>query len=356
MMDFKPILIINPGSTSTKVAIWHNGDLIHQQTVRHPEKELVRFPRVIDQFDLRIMAVQSAFADWLQTGKLSAVVGRGGPLRPLEGGTYIINGRMLDDLRSGKYSNHASNLGAVIAHDIAMQLGLPCFVVDPVTVDEFSVFARISGLPGIERKCRSHALNIKAVAREVANNIGKPLRETNFVVTHMGGGLSICALAAGKIADVNDGLLGMGPFSPERAGALPIGALVKLCYSGEYTQEDLLHRLSAEAGLKGYLGTSDLVEIEKRIDSGDEQAELYYNAMLYQIAKEIGAVAAALKGNIDGVILTGGMANSERLVKTLKSYVAFLGQVYVLAGEKEMEALALGALRVLEGKEEAKLY
>ena len=229
-------------------------------------------------------------------------------------------------------------------------------MVDPVTVDEFTPYARLSGLPQIERKCRSHALNIKAVSREAAAKIGKPLNQTRFVVAHMGGGLSICALENGRIVDVNDGLLGMGPFSPERAGALPIGGLVEVCYSGEFGREDLIRKLSSESGLKAYLGTSDLIEIESRIENGDADARLYFNAMLYQIAKEIGAMAAVLKGNLDGIILTGGMANSERLTNTLKDYVSFLGRVFIFAGEREMEALALGAFRVLAGEEEAKTY
>lgn len=350
------VLVINPGSTSSKIAVWKPGGPVLQETVKHPADQLARFPQVVDQFDLRREAVEEVVSDWLDPDRLAAVVGRGGPLRSLEGGTYFINERMLDDLRSAKYSNHASNLGAILAHHLAGELNIPCFVVDPVTVDEFIDLARVSGLPEIVRKCRSHALNIKAVARQAAAMLNKPLDQTHFVVAHMGGGLSICALSGGKIIDVNDGLLGMGPFSPERAGALPIGALVELCYSGKYTKEELIRRLSSEAGLKAYLGTSDLVEIEKRIEAGDRNAKLYYDAMLYQIAKEIGAAAAALKGNLDGVTLTGGMAHSERLTETLKSYISFLGRVFVFPGEKEMEALALGAFRVLDGKEEAKIY
>jgi butyrate kinase len=352
----KPVLVINPGSTSTKIAVWSVEGSLVQETVSHPAEELGEFPRVVDQFDLRLESLKRVVGDWLVPERLSAVVGRGGPLRPLAGGTYSINQSMLDDLRSAKYSNHASNLGALIAHHLAAELTVPCYVVDPITVDEFTRLARISGLPGIERKCRSHALNIKAVSRKVASQIGKPLDQTGFSIAHMGGGLSICALDGGKIVDVNDGLLGMGPFSPERAGALPIGPLVELCFSGKYTKEELLQRLSMESGLKAYLGDADLVAIENRIDDGDNEAELHYNAMLYQIAKEIGAVTAALKGGIDGVILTGGMANSKRLVETLKTYVAFLGPVFIVAGEMEMEALAQGAFRVLSGEEEPKEY
>ncbi|MBU1882172.1 butyrate kinase, partial [bacterium] len=301
-------------------------------------------------------AVNQAVGDWLKQGKLAAVVGRGGPLRPLQGGTYSINENMLADLTSAKYSNHASNLGAIIAHHISRMLHIPSYIVDPVTVDEFSDYARISGVPEIQRKCRSHALNIKATAREAAAMIDKEVSETNFVVVHMGGGLSICALRGGFIIDVNDGLLGMGPFSPERAGALPIGALVKLCFSGEFTEEELIRKLSTGSGLKGYLGTPDCVEIEKQIEAGDDQARLYYQAMLYQIAKEIGAMAVVLKGNLDGILLTGGMANSVYLTNTLKEYISFLGEVIVIAGEREMEALASGAFRVLKGQEEARTY
>ncbi len=350
------ILIINPGSTSTKVAVWAENKLVLQETVKHPADELAKLPKVVDQFDLRLKAIREAVKSWLRSGKLSAVVGRGGPLRPLQGGTYAINEQMLDDLKKAKYSNHASNLGAIISHHIAGELNLPCYVVDPVTVDEFTPLARISGFPGIVRKCRSHALNIKATARLAADELGKPLIATNFVVAHMGGGLSICALAGGKIVDVNDALLGMGPFSPERAGALPIGALVEAAYSGEYSKEELIRRLSSQSGLKGYLGTADLVEIEKRIDKGDADARLYFDAMIYQIAKEIGAAATVLKGNIDGVILTGGMANSTRLVESIRQYISYLGRVFVYSGEKEMEALAEGALRVITGEEEAKIY
>lgn len=350
------VLVINPGSTSTKIAVWGVSGPLLQQTIVHPSDELSRYPRVVDQFHLRKDAVEEAVGDWLTKNKLAAVVGRGGPLRPLEGGTYFINQRMLEDLRSGKYSNHASNLGAILSHYFAGRLDIPCFVVDPVTVDEFTDLARVSGVPEIQRKCRSHALNIKATAREAAAMIGKGIEDTRFVVAHMGGGLSICALQGGRICDVNDGLLGMGPFSPERAGALPIGALVKLCFSGKFDEGGLLQKLSTESGLKGYLGTSDLVEIERRIEAGDSEARLYYDAMIYQIAKEIGAIAAVLKGDMDGIILTGGMAHSTRLTNGLKEYIGFLGRLFVIPGEKEMEALALGAFRVLQGKEEAKTY
>jgi butyrate kinase len=350
------VLVINPGSTSTKVAVWSLEGPVLQKTANHPSEELAKYPQVVDQFQLRMKAIQAVVSDWLEPHKLAAVVGRGGPLRPLEGGTYRISDSMLDDLRSAKWSNHASNLGAIIAHHLAGQLAIPCFVVDPVTVDEFHPLARVSGVPEIRRKARSHALNIKATARQAAASINKPLELTNFVVAHMGGGLSICALQGGRIIDVNDALLGMGPFSPERAGALPIGGLVKLCYSGKFTEGEIVRKLSTESGLKAYLGTPDCVEVERRIAAGDEEAKLYYDAMLYQIAKEIGAMAAVLRGKLDGIILTGGMANSPLLTETLQGYVSFLGKVFVIPGEKEMEALALGAFRVLEGKEEAKVY
>jgi butyrate kinase len=351
-----PVLVINPGSTSTKIAIWGMEGALMQKSIQHSAAELAKHPLVTEQMQLRLTAVQNSVTEWLVPGKLSAVVGRGGPLRPLEGGTYKINEHMLEDLRSGKYSNHASNLGAILADYFARKLNIPCYVVDPVTVDEFIPPARISGMPEIQRKCRSHALNIRAVAREVAAKLGKKLEQTTFVVAHMGGGLSICALQGGKIIDVNDGLLGMGPFSPERAGALPIGALVELCFSGTFTKENLLAKLSTGSGLMAYLGTSNCADVERDIEAGDGNAKLYYDAMLYQIAKEIGAIAASLKGKFDAIILTGGMANSAYLLDTLKGYVSFLGKIFVIPGEKEMEALALGAFRVLEGKEQAKTY
>jgi butyrate kinase len=351
------IIVINPGSTSTKMALFTDSERIAEAAVVHRSEELAVFDNVADQFSLRMKNIDV----WLENQNISecrviAVVGRGAPVRPLEGGVYNINEKLLDDLRSMRYSNHASNLGAIIADHLGKRYAVPAMIVDPVTIDNFTDYARVSGIPEIERKCRSHALNIKEVCRRYAEKIGKTLGTCSFVAVHMGGGVSVAAVKCGKIVDVNDALLGMGPFSPDRAGALPIGALVTLAYSGKFTEKELLNRLSRESGLKAYLGEADLRKVEDMISGGDKKAELYYNAMIYQIAKEVGAAAAVLKGDFDAVILTGGMANSQKLVGILKEYISFLGQLVVVPGEFEMEALSAGAARVLEGKEMAKEY
>lgn len=351
------LLVINPGSTSTKIALFDGDRVVSQATVRHNPAELAEFDHVADQFDYRMGHIDQ----WLDSvgvplNSLAAVVGRGAPLRPLEGGSYAINRRMLDDLRSHTYSNHASNLGAIIADALSRRYGVPALISDPITVDNFTDLARISGLPEIERKCRAHALNIKEVCRREAATRGWKLDEVNFVCAHMGGGISVAALEKGRIVDVNDGLLGMGPFSPDRAGALPIGALVKLCYSGTYTEKDLLDRLSKQSGLVAYTGKADLRDVEQLIESGDSRAALAFDAMAYQIAKEIGQAATVLCGDLAAIILTGGMAHSQRLVAAITRRVSFIGPVEVVAGEFEMEALAAAGVRYLAGDELLKEY
>ncbi len=351
------IIVINPGSTSTKMALFHKCEKIAEENVTHPSQQLAAFDNVADQFELRMKGIDA----WLTSHKIEqkkvvGVAGRGAPLRPLEGGVYWINGRMLEDVKKMKYSNHASNLGAIIADHLGRRYNVPAIIADPVTTDNFIDLARVSGIPEIERKCRAHALNIKEVCRREAEKLGKKLEECNFVAVHMGGGVSVAAVQGGKIVDVNDALLGMGPFSPDRCGALPIGALTKLAFSGKFTEKELLDKLSRKSGLMAYVGQSDLREVEKLIDSGDNKAELYFKAMAYQIAKEIGAYAVVLKGKFDAIVLTGGMAKSEKLVNLLKGYVSFLGKVVVAPGEFEMEALAAWAVRVLENKEIPKEY
>jgi butyrate kinase len=263
---------------------------------------------------------------------------------------------MLDDLKSARYANHASNLGSIIAHHLAGKFGVPSLISDPVTTDNFTELARISGVPEIVRKCRSHTLNIKEVCRREAARLGRKLEEVNFVAVHMGGGISVASLQGGRVVDVNDALLGMGPFSPDRAGAVPIGALVKLCYSGKFTEKDMLARLSKQSGLVAYIGKADLREVEKMIADGDGKARLYFNAMAYQIAKEIGAAATVLKGDFAAIVLTGGMAHSDLLVREIRQYIDYLGEVVVVPGEFEMEALAAAGLRFLHGEEELKEY
>jgi len=351
------IIVINPGSTSTKMALFKGKERFSEETVSHPPEELAAFDNVADQFSLRMKNIDNWLTEQgVDKKKIVAIAGRGAPLRPLEGGAYSINEKMLDDLRKARYSNHASNLGAIIADFLGKRYNVPAVIVDPVTIDNFTVYARISGIPEIERKCRSHALNIKEVCRREAEKMNKSLEETSFVAVHMGGGISVAALERGKIVDVNDALLGMGPFSPDRAGAMPIGGLIKLAYSGKYTENELLTKLSRESGLKAYIGEADLRTVEKMIDDGDRKAELYYGAMIYQIAKEIGICATVLRGNFDAIVLTGGMAKSEKLVKTLQEYIAFLGKIIIVPGEFEMEALAAGAVRVLKKTEIPKEY
>ena len=351
------LLIINPGSTSTKAALFDGDRSVSEEVVRHDAAELARFDNVADQFDYRMKAID-AWIDSLRIapGDIEAVVGRGAPLKPLEGGSYEITTDMLDDVRTGRYSNHASNLGAIIAHHLAERYGVPSLVSDPITVDNFTDLARISGVPEIKRKCRSHALNIKEVSRREAAKDGHELEEVSFVTVHMGGGISVAALRRGKIVDVNDGLLGMGPFSPDRAGALPIGGVMELCFSGDYTRKELTDKFSKKSGLFAYLGEADLLRVEAKIDAGDQEAALCFEAMAYQIAKEIGACAAVLEGVFDAVILTGGMANSKRLVDAISRRVAWMKPVRVVPGEFEMEALAAAGVRFLNGVDELKIY
>jgi butyrate kinase len=349
--------VINPGSTSTKIAVWTRDEALYEENIKHPQDEISKFDKVTEQYNLRISQIRKAFDDFgVANHTVVAVAGRGAPLKPLKGGSYSINQAMLDDLHSCKYANHASNLGAIIASKLANEYGVEAYVVDPITIDNFIPEARISGVPEIVRKCRSHALNIKANAREVATSIGKTIDTANFIVAHMGGGISVCALRRGMIIDVNDALIGMGPFSPDRAGAVPIGALVELCYSGKYTMKEMITRLSKQSGLVAYLGSSDLIEVEKMINGGDQKARETFKAMAYQIAKEIGAMSASLKGKIDGIILTGGMAHSRMLLDEIEQYIGHLGEVFERPGELEMRALAEGVFRVVDGKEGPKEY
>ncbi len=351
------MLVINPGSTSTKMALFDGEKKQAEEIIRHDSEQLGKFDNVADQFDYRMEAINRWIESLqLEAGQVKAIVGRGAPLRPLEGGAYQITDSMIEDVRTGKYSNHASNLGAIIARHLGERYGVPSLISDPVTVDNFTDIARVSGVPEIERKSRAHTLNIKEVCRREAARLGKRLDEISFVAAHMGGGISVAALKRGRMVDVNDALLGMGPFSPDRAGALPIGGLVKLCYSGQYTEKEMIGKLSRKSGLAGYVGQADLREVEKMIDSGDEKALLAFNAMAYQIAKEIGTAAVVLAGDFEAIILTGGMAHSKRLVDEISKYVSFLKRIVVVPGEFEMEALAAAGNRFLCGEEQLKKY
>ncbi len=347
------VLVLNPGTTSTKISVFDGEEEVYRDTVRHDAKTLHGLGSVADQEDHRFMLIDQSIPLEKRQGWV-AVVGRGGLLRPCEGGTYAVDDGMLSDARGARYGEHASNLGSILAHRFAEKEGLPAFVVDPVTTDDFDELPRVSGVPGIERKCRAHALNIKATARHAAHKIKMPFEEANFVVAHLGGGISVAALRGGRIADVNDGLLGMGPFSPERAGALPLQGVIDLVRDKGYDEAKRI--FSRESGFVGYFGTSDLIEVEKRIENGDGKAKLVFDAMIYQIAKEIGAMVAALKGRVHGLVLTGGLIKSQRLREELLGYISTLAEPFVFEGEMEMQALAEGALRVVRGEETAKRY
>jgi butyrate kinase len=354
MQKFK-ILIINPGSTSTKVALFQGDQNVINKTIMHTDQELSVSKKVIDQLEIRERAVRS-FIDENLISEIDAVAGRGGLLRPLQGGTYRVSAAMCKDLEESRYGEHASNLGPILARRFGKMLGVPAYIVDPVTVDEYEPSSRISGVPGIERKCRTHSLNIKSVARRCAREMGKALEDTTFVVAHLGGGISVCALSGGRIIDSTDGLLGEGPFSMERAGTLPLSGVIDLCLDKDLSKKEVLSLFSRQSGFKGYLGTDRLTDVLDRIKAGDKHAALIFDAMVRQTVKWIGAMIALVKGKMDAVILTGGMANSKYLTNTLCTHISPLAEVRLYQGEFEMEALAEGVLRVLKKSEASLKY
>lgn len=348
------ILAINPGSTSTKIAVYHDKNLIKSQNISHPVEELKKYDKIVDQLDFRYEAI----SQWLKDNNFhsfDSIVGRGGLLRPMESGTYPVNDDMIKDLHIGVQGEHASNLGGLIAKKIADSFNVKAYIVDPVAVDEIEDIARISGMPEIPRKSLLHALNVKAVAHRVAKDLGKSIDEVNFVVAHLGGGISVVPITNNKMIDVNNANE-MGPFSPERTGGLPVGDLVKMAFSGKYDLPTMKKMITREGGLVGYLNTNDVREVEKLIDQGDKRAELVFNAMAYQIAKEIGAMATVLYGKLDKIVLTGGMSHSQRLTDKITEYVGFIAEVVKYPGEDEMIALTEGVLRVLNNEEQEKTY
>lgn len=351
------ILVINPGSTSTKIGVFDNERSIFEKTLRHETDKINTFPSIIDQYEFRKRTIlETLDQDGMNISKLSAVCGRGGLLRPIEGGTYSVNDQMLTDLRNGFAGQHASNLGGILAYEIAIGLNIPAFIVDPVVVDEMEAIAKVSGVPSIERKSIFHALNQKAVARRVAASLEKKYEDLNLIITHMGGGITVGVHKEGRVIDVNNGLHGDGPFSPERAGTVPAGDLVSMCFSGDFYREEVMKKLVGQGGLVGYLGTNDAVKVEKMINAGDEKAALVYTAMAYQIGKEIGSASAVLKGKVDAIVLTGGLAYGKQFVKDISSYIDWIADVIIYPGENELQALAEGTLRVLRNEEDAKNY
>lgn len=357
MAETKKVLVINPGSTSTKIAVFNGSNAVLEHSIDHPVDELRRFERITDQYAFRKKGILDALSTPpVNLESLHAVVGRGGLIYPVSGGTYAINDRMLADLRDGVMGEHASNLGGLIAHEIALEYRIPAYIVDPVVVDEMARPARYSGVPGIQRSSIFHALNQKAVARRAAERRSGRYETFNFIVVHLGGGITVGAHERGRVIDVNDGLNGEGPFTPERSGGLPALKLVKRCFSGEYTFEEITRQIKGGGGLTGYLGTNDGREVARRIEQGDHEAQAVFEAMAYQVAKEIGAMAAVLRGSVDGILITGGLAHNSAFTAMIEERVGFIAPVELYPGEHEMVALALGAIRVLTGEEEALEY
>jgi len=350
------ILTINPGSTSTKIAVFDDEKPILEKSIQHSELDLSEFDKVWDQYEFRKrMIVETMHLDGIEIDSLSAVVGRGGLLRPVVSGTYAVNEAMIQDGREGVQGHHAANLGPVLAFGIAWDLGVPSFMVDPPSVDEFEPLARLSGHKDIPRRSLLHALNIKATARLAVRDMGKKLEDVNLIVAHLGGGISVVPVKKGMMIDTNNANSG-GPFSPERAGGIPTMGLIDHIFDNSLSREDSQRALIGRAGLVSYLGTNSAKEVEERVEAGDKEALQVYEAMAYQIAKEIGGMATTLKGEVDAIVLTGGLAGSEMLANWIRERCGFIAPIQVYPGQDEMKALAMGGLRVLRGQEQAKEY
>ena len=352
------ILVINPGSTSTKFAVYDNTVCSLLKTLHHSMAELAPFKRISEQFEFRKNLILSELKhDRIDLDSINIVIGRGGLTYPLKSGVYYINELMVDHCRKGVMGEHASNLGSLIAFDIAnMNPGTTALVADPVVTDEMNDLARVSGHPLFQRKSIFHALNQKAVARQHAAKIGKHYEELNLIVVHLGGGITIGAHKNGKVIDVNNGLDGEGPFSPERTGTLPVGALIELCFSGKYSIEDIRAMVNGQGGLVAYLGTNDAREVEIAVNQGDEKSAFYLEAMAYQVSKSIGEMATVLKGNIDGILITGGIAYDRKLMAQIRERVEFIAPVSIYPGQDELKSLAMNALMVARGEVEAFIY
>lgn len=356
-MGKRLILAINPGSTTTKFSLFEEDKLVFENTLTHSADELSEFPNVTDQLQFRKDLIMTILAKHgVDIKRITVIVGRGGLLKPIESGVYKVNQKMKDDLMSLKYGAHASNLGALIADDIAACVpGSLAYTVDPVVVDELQDVARISGLPEIERRSIFHALNQKAVSRLYASSVNKRYEDLNLIVAHMGGGISVGAHRKGRVIDVNNALDGDGPFSVERAGGLPSGQFADLCLSGKYTQEEIKSRLTGKGGIVAHLGTNNFKEVSK-MALNDGKVNLIKRAVAYQIGKEIGSAAAVLDGRVDAIILTGGLAYDDDHVKYVTGMVSFIAEVVVYPGEDEMKALAFNALLAMDGKLPIRVY
>jgi butyrate kinase len=358
MTEKNLILAINPGSTSTKIAVYNGTEQLFLKNLKHSAEELAPFAKIADQYEFRkkIILKEVSDADF-NLKEFKVIIGRGGLIKPVSSGVLEINEMMLEDLRQGREGQHASNLGGLIAYDIAQGIpGAKAVIADPVVVDELCDFARISGHPLMPRKSVFHALNQKAIARRYAKEVNKKYEELNLIGVHLGGGISVAAHQNGKVIDVNQALDGDGPFSPERSGTLPVNELIKICFSGKYTEQEIKKMVVGAGGYVAYLGTNDAYQVECKAIEGDKKFEFIQEAMAYQISKEVGAMSTVLKGKVDAIFLTGGIAYSKPFVELLKERIEFIAPVHVYPGEDEMGALALNALMLIKGETQSIKY
>jgi butyrate kinase len=350
-------LIINPGSTSTKIGVFEDETLLFEETLRHSTEEIAQYASIIDQKDFRKdIIVNFLKGKNFDINSLNVIVGRGGMLKPIAGGTYAVTDELLEDLKIGKQGQHASNLGGILAREIGDSIGVPSYIVDPVVVDELMPAARYSGVPELPRISIFHALNQKAVAKRYAKENGKNYEDLNLIVVHMGGGVSVGAHEKGRVIDVFNALDGDGAFSPERAGGVPNGGLIKLCFSGKYTEQEIYKMCVGNGGFNAYCGTNDMRDVEKLIEEGDAKATEVRDAFILQVAKDMGSMACVLKGKIDQIIITGGIAYDKAVIAGLTERAGFIAPITVYPGEDELLALAQGGLRVMNGEEEAMKY
>lgn len=350
-------LIINPGSTSTKIGVFEDETLLFEETLRHSTEEIAQYASIVDQKDFRKQIILDLLAKKdFDINSLQVIVGRGGMLKPIPGGTYAVSDALLNDLEIGKQGQHASNLGGILAREIGDSIGVPSYIVDPVVVDELMPIARYSGVPELPRTSVFHALNQKAVAKRYAKEKGVAYDSLNLIVVHMGGGVSVGAHEKGRVIDVFNALDGDGAFSPERAGAVPAGALIKMCFSGEYTEKEVYKKIVGGGGFNAYLGTNDMREVGKMVDDGDAHAKEVRDAFILQVCKNIGSMSCVLKGKVDQIIVTGGIAYNKTVVEEMEERAGFIAPFTVYPGEDELLALTQGALRVMNGEEEAMVY
>lgn len=350
-------LIINPGSTSTKIGVFEDETLLFEETLRHSTEEIAQYASIVDQKDFRKQIILDLLAKKdFDINSLQVIVGRGGMLKPIPGGTYAVTDDLLEDLKIGKQGQHASNLGGILAREIGDAIGAPSYIVDPVVVDELMPIARYSGVPELPRTSVFHALNQKAVAKRYAKESGVPYESLNLIVVHMGGGVSVGAHKKGRVIDVFNALDGDGAFSPERAGGVPSGALIKMCFSGEYSEKEVYKKVVGNGGFNAYLGTNDMREVGKMVDDGDANAEEIREAFILQVTKDIGSMACVLKGKVDRIIVTGGIAYNKTVVDKMEERAGFIAPFTVYPGEDELLALVQGALRVMNGEEAVMKY